>query len=107
MVSTTFLGFTLADSPSITSVMKALVGWLAEETMMEALGIKNQFLPHLGYLGRCFLVRMLTKSSHDSNPSGSFKWMPSIRGSPSLPRSGCPLPHLGLSLWPTRMGTDV
>ena len=80
---------------------EALIGWLVEETTLEAVGMKNC------RLGRFALTRMQTESSLGSNPLGSVGWMPYGRDSPSLPMFGCPFQPSGLNLWLARMGTEV
>ena len=88
-------------------MMEALIGWPVEATTLEAVGMKNCLLHHMGRLGRFALTRMQTESSLGSDPLGSVGRMPSGRDSPSLPMFGCPFQPSGLNLWLARMGTEV
>ena len=42
----------MVNSPNIVLVTKTFLGWLVEETTLEAVWMKNFLLPHLGCLGR-------------------------------------------------------
>ena len=86
---------------------EALIGWPVEETMLEAVGMKNRLLHLMGRLGRFALTRMQTESLLGSDPLGNVGRMPFGRDSLSLPMSGCPFQPSSLNLWIARMGTKV
>ena len=81
---------------------KALIGWPIEEVTLEALGIKNYLLLHLGCLGKFSLMQILTESSPSLDQLGCLGRMPSKRDFPSLLRFECPFPYLGLHGWGPR-----